>query len=868
MKRMVLLSIVLFAVNIFADTAFWTVNAGNGNWNDPTKWINNYVPAPGDDVYFSNITGNVTITLTNDVTVGTFLMPTLAGTARNVTINGQNQTITINNGIEKTRAQFLVINANIALGGDIVISNHQAAGGTRQINLNGVISDGGNNYSITKVGSLPLMLTNGAAANTFGGELICGGGDVWINAVDKLGSAAAVRFTGALPTNTLMFAGDQDEELSKNLVVDTPAKFNAAPGIAVRGLGRKLYLTGTIDFQQPGDFGFYSEGGNPETFLVLSNSISGTKGNFLVGGRVLVPIANNAGKALGTDMVWLTGNSIGGANNNSGGNLYLRGPLSFGNDVLITNCSRGATTGWHDRMGAINPPGSTSDFSGNIYFWDYVPAGSMPSQGLIAFSEGDHTVVRFTGLITNCVSGVRQYGVIVEGFTGTVQFTDNNQFDGPVRYAANLIADVDYNGSFSSSIELPANSWVNLKGHGPIATPSGVYAYATTRINPGASIGTLTINGDFYAGAYSHYACEVGAGGASDTIDVQGTLTIENPAYVDILKRGEVQPTDVFTIYTFGSLDGAAANLVLGGGVFKDAVFYQDGAAIKVSNLVYTAPIYSFADHFTGADGTWITAPTWRIRNTSGADAMDSDMALTQPMYWVGDSNEYVINDNQLRMYAGLSTQAVAVGGMWYAPRWVLQPLANGEPVHVKPAASPTEKIYISFKLGDAGVRKAGNWGQNQYLQLTLSDTVNPGDVGAKLFSGYIVRLFLDNASNVTIDCIARDNSRLVGNSIFAINFGSATMPYADVVGGTIQLVIQSNNTVSVALDDTIIAERQNLIPSDIAEDLMVSLFHMSQAGGEGEWYIDDFEIKPVPEPMGLLLLSGIMTLWAQRRRR
>lgn len=683
-----------------------------------------------------------------------------------------------------------------------------------------------------------------------------------------MGTANQVRFEGV--NGTLQVRMTDDTVLAKDLVVNCLGTLHNAPGIGLNCsvANKKLILTGDINFQQPGDFAFYTEGGQAGNFVVLSNTLSGTLGKLIVAGKTMVPVANNAGKALGVGTVILAANAAGGGNNNQNGQIYLNGPLTFNNDILITNSMRGGTTGWHRRIGAINAAGTTSVFAGTIYFYN-----TEATEGMIAFCESAGAVVRVTGTITNGLAVGR--GILIEGQSvgGKVQLAGTNAYTGITRGSAGYNDDVGYGPVFTGIFEGRTNTWAGLSGTGTITVnnPAGVVIQQTCQLDPGYSIGTITVAGNLTLQNYAQLRCEVGTGGTSDKVVVTGTLTLENPVKVILLKRGDVQPTDEFTILQFGSLVGSAANVVAEPGVFTGAVFYQDGNAIKVSNLVYTAPTTIFVDNFNGTDGTWITNGNWTFRNSSGGDALDPDHALVQNMYGVGLSNEYVVNNNQLKMRAGTYTnQAAGVGGLWYASRWVLQPMANGAPVHVKPVASPTGKIYISLELGEASVIKsmAGtlNWNQNQYLQIQATDSQSMGDVGGKRSSGYFVRMLLDNSSNVVVDCIARDNTRATATSANTVVFGGTNLPYASVVGATVQMVLESNTTCSVYLGNTLIGQGVNMIPGTVADDLVVSLFHMAQVASDGDWKIDTFEIKAVPEP-GLLAVVGILSLWAARRR-
>ena len=111
-------------------------------------------------------------------------------------------------------AGLLANSANIGLSGSASVTGSNASGSTLNNNLSlgssstigglspglltlqGVISDGGNNYNLTKTGTGTLILNN-SSANTYGGTTAVNGGILEITADNSLSAAAVMVASGA-----------------------------------------------------------------------------------------------------------------------------------------------------------------------------------------------------------------------------------------------------------------------------------------------------------------------------------------------------------------------------------------------------------------------------------------------------------------------------------------------------------------------------------------------------------------------------------------------------------------------------------------------------------------------------------------------
>jgi fibronectin-binding autotransporter adhesin len=105
---------------------------------------------------------------------------------------GNSNTITINGvGADITKGSLGTTNTNITtsvtLNNSIILGSNASLGGAGPLVLNGIVSDGGNNFALTKVGSGYLRLTN---ANTYTGATTVSAGILLLSNVNSLGSGA------------------------------------------------------------------------------------------------------------------------------------------------------------------------------------------------------------------------------------------------------------------------------------------------------------------------------------------------------------------------------------------------------------------------------------------------------------------------------------------------------------------------------------------------------------------------------------------------------------------------------------------------------------------------------------------------------
>ena len=167
-----LLAIAIFAgfsasaANNWAwDTAPGTAYFSGGNWTSgTTPGSGTSTPASGDSLFFG--TSSRTL-LTNDNSSFTYAGITHNSGASALTIAGNAFTLT--GGISNNSTSAETNNCNITLGGTVMVTNSGI------LTLNGVISDGGNGYRLSKSGGSTLNLFG---ANTYTGPTLVTNGTV------------------------------------------------------------------------------------------------------------------------------------------------------------------------------------------------------------------------------------------------------------------------------------------------------------------------------------------------------------------------------------------------------------------------------------------------------------------------------------------------------------------------------------------------------------------------------------------------------------------------------------------------------------------------------------------------------------------
>ncbi len=294
----------------------------------------------------------------------------------------------------------------------------------------------------------------------------------------------------------------------------------------------------------------------------------------------------------------------------NGGRLELNGgTFTFDGDIDLghhTTLNDGTFTGTHTLAGNVAWVGGTFDSTGTTTIANAGTLNLVSDQtyhldrpftinGQFVWQDGDidgadatltnngNLLILTDGLIGS-VSG--NFSIQNNGIIGKVGGTGTSTVDVPVTNAGTVFASsgtlhfadaftfaggtigVSNGGkvTFAAPLSLPSSTV--LAGNGTIT------ADITTggTISPGASVGSLAIDGDLtlLTGATSFFEIdEVSANVlAFDTLTVTGTLTLAGDLQIDFLTSLDPISTDMFTLYTAANLQGDFANVANGGQIW------------------------------------------------------------------------------------------------------------------------------------------------------------------------------------------------------------------------------------------------------------------------------------------------------------
>ena len=323
----ILVSHLALAANTEND---WT-GVSTGNLSTTTNWSGGHVPTVSEDAVFnssSNGTGirhldNNTMTVGSfDVTAaGTYtIRNATASTTSTVTLGGPGNLGNAVSGaaagdlLFATTGTFAITGTNGTAILNVVLGQSGNFDAASTINANAVISDGGNNFSITKTGAGTLMLSG---ANTYGGGLTLSTGTLQLNSAGAPGTGTFT-INGGTITNT----SGADITLSNNNAQTWGGDFTAAVGSGTNSLN-----TGT---------GAVTLTGNRQV------NVSGTTATFTVGGSIgdggLGFSLTRGGGGTGTLI-------LGASNTYSGGTIISSGKLTANHDGALGTGNISLTSG-------------------------------------------------------------------------------------------------------------------------------------------------------------------------------------------------------------------------------------------------------------------------------------------------------------------------------------------------------------------------------------------------------------------------------------------------------------------------------------------------------------------------------------------
>jgi len=472
-----------------------TINAGRINFNHSSAFG----------------TGSLTIN-------GGRLDPAASGAGQNVTTannNVWNANWTMGRGT--TGNGTWNNNGDILLGANVTVSS---ANNFTHLHLGGVISDGGNGYSLTLDPNTVSLLN----ANTFSGGLTFGGGiSLNINHPQALGTGPLTISGNRTINNTsvspVTLSNTNNVTLGGNLTFTGSNDLNMGPGsVTLTGNRTVTVDAGTLTF-----------GGSVLPDATVSRQL--TKA-----GSGTLRLAGTNGTYAGATVISAGTLEVakladGGANSSIGAADNTAARLVINNDGTLRYIGAGDSTDRLFRFGTAGAGAITLDSSGSglVHFTN---TGSPTFNGdhartlnLIGSNTGTNTLAALLPLAGSTLS------VLKDG-VGTWVLTGANTYTGPTTLNAGTLL---VNGSIA------AGSTFNFVG-GTLGG-SGMIGGSVTVPEDGnltlgsVEPGTLTIGGDLDISAISGEAgklfFKLDEVGSSDKIVVGGTLTIDSLGFDD-----------------------------------------------------------------------------------------------------------------------------------------------------------------------------------------------------------------------------------------------------------------------------------------------------------------------------------------------
>jgi fibronectin-binding autotransporter adhesin len=191
--------------------------AGANTYTGATQINNGTLTLTNLNALGSGATQSSGTTVTGGAVLNLNFASATLGNTNGITLNG--------NGIANGGA-LIASTTTMTVSNAITLGSNTTIGGTNTMVLNGVISDGGNNFSLTKAGANTITLSN---ANTYGGGTTINAGTLVITNKNALGSIGTIAINNAstlnfnLSGNTLANSSDITMGGTSNLISSVAA---------------------------------------------------------------------------------------------------------------------------------------------------------------------------------------------------------------------------------------------------------------------------------------------------------------------------------------------------------------------------------------------------------------------------------------------------------------------------------------------------------------------------------------------------------------------------------------------------------------------------------------------------------------------
>ncbi len=545
-------------------------------------------------------------------------------------------------------------------------------GGVNDLILSGVISGGG---SLKKNGNSTLTL-NGS--NTFSGgtdlvagkivasnNLAFGSGSITVSGNARLdgsvsldisnrinlisGATLAVNGSNAMTLSGVVSgSGGLTKNGAASLRLNGPNTYSGDTtinaGTLVLGAGGSLASSGAMNLAGAGASLDISQASSSGSIGVLAGTagtqISLGANSLTLGGAANATFGGTIGGMGGiTKTGWGT-QTLTGHNSYTGGTTIYAGTLALGGGGSLV-------AGGSVNLGSAGAGFDISAAGSQTIGALSGVAGSTIALGGNTLTFGDATNQTFAGAISGT-------GSIVKQGSGQQVFNGVSTYAGFTSVMAGSLIIGDTRGTSASIAgNVTVGAGATIGGHGRIG--GDLTLASGSHLSPGASIGTLTVDGNLTVGQGSQLDFEFGAPGINfatfgqgDSVRVRGDLTV-NASVLNVINGGGMGP-GLYNLFSYG---GALS--FNGGGFFPPA-----GSAIQILtgtkqiNLVNMTPGVELnfwnANGLAGPSQMGGGSGTWSVANANWTDSQGSFTGpmTPQPGFAIfgGASGTVTVDDN------------------------------------------------------------------------------------------------------------------------------------------------------------------------------------------------------------------------------
>ncbi|QNK01847.1 autotransporter-associated beta strand repeat-containing protein [Dyella telluris] len=510
-------------------------------------------------------------------------------------VNTYTGTTTINSGARLTLGNG---SSNATISGNVVNQGTLAFNPAGSSTFGGVVSGNG---ALTKAGSGTLTLTG---VNTYAGATSVSGGTLALSGTGNIAQSSDVNVVSGGTFDISGTAGGASiESLDGGGIINLGSKAltlsNASGNFAgvIAGTGNLILQGGTETLTGP-------------------NMYAGA--TIINGGTLALGVGGSIGTSSGVNVASLGTFDISGAGTGVGRSILSlagAGQVHLGTNALVLTQAAGSFSGVIDGSAGFTVQHGSEVLTGDN---TYTGATTIASGATLQIGNGGTTGavagdIADNGALTVNRSDAYTYagaisgtGTLTQAGTGTLTLDGNSSgFAGSTDVASGtlVVGSVAGNGAALGG-NIAVDAGATLRGHGTIGGNVDVASGAA--VEPGDSIGTLTVNGNFTAARGSVLNYAFGAPGASmqtagtgDSIVVGGNLTL-NGATLNISDAGGMG-AGLYNLFSYsGTLSLTGGGLAVGSTPAGQSLTLQFLTGQKQINLIDTT---GFTLDFWNANG-------------------------------------------------------------------------------------------------------------------------------------------------------------------------------------------------------------------------------------------------------------------------